>query len=192
MDQGIKSRPKYEKLRRDAAGRFHLLLADQAVIPPDTLDHDSPVGAFDECWTIERHSKAIPEADPNARTHGFRSQEHMLIALRHRLAREHMGLRLYAVGTEPFVWAVHGVGDEQGLGHSEMRLNATGSTARRVYCNHCRTISAGVTTSIFQCTGCNASLFVRDHFSRRLNAFAGIQIDAEVPGDVPPAEELYL
>lgn len=192
MDQDIKSRPKYEKLRRDDSGRFHLLLADRNPVSADAFDRESAVDAFDECWMIEGHSRAMPKPDPAARSHAFRSQEHMLIALRHRLAREHMGLRLYAVGTEPFVWAIHGIGDEHGLGCSEMRVHAAGSAARRVYCNHCRTITMGVTASIFQCSGCNASLFVRDHFSRRLNSFAGIQIDAEVPGDVPPAEELYL
>lgn len=49
----------------------------------------------------------------------------------------------------------------------------------------------GVTTSIVTCTGCGAPLFVRDHFSRRLAAFMGVQVDAEVPGEVPEAEELY-
>ena len=29
------------------------------------------------------------------------------------------------------------------------------------------------------------SLFVRDHFSRRLAAFMGVKVDAEVPGEIP-------
>jgi hypothetical protein len=60
-----------------------------------------------------------------------------------------------------------------------------------VFCNHCRTITEGVTTNVVACAGCNAALFVRDHFSKRLNAFAGVQVDAEAPGEIPAIEELY-
>jgi dimethylamine monooxygenase subunit C len=35
------------------------------------------------------------------------------------------------------------------------------------------------------------NLFVRDHYSRRLGAFQGVCVDAEVPGDVPAVEDLY-
>jgi hypothetical protein len=31
---------------------------------------------------------------------------------------------------------------------------------------------------------------VRDHFSRRLAAFMGVIVDAEVPGEIPAAEAL--
>ena len=102
-----------------------------------------------------------------------------------------MGFRLYAIGTEPFLWTVSNLAQEAGLTREEVRLFARGSAARRVFCNHCRTITPGVTTNIVLCSGCGASLFVRDHFSRRLNAFAGVQVDAEVPGEVPPLEILY-
>jgi hypothetical protein len=32
---------------------------------------------------------------------------------------------------------------------------------------------------------------VRDHYSRRIGAFQGVNVDAEVPGNVPPTQELY-
>jgi hypothetical protein len=56
---------------------------------------------------------------------------------------------------------------------------------------HCRTLNDGVTGNVFACAGCGASLFVRDHFSARLAAFMGVQVDAEAPGEVPPIEPLY-
>ena len=37
----------------------------------------------------------------------------------------------------------------------------------------------------------HVSLFVRDHYSRRLAAFQGVNIDAEDPGLVPPAVERF-
>jgi hypothetical protein len=34
-------------------------------------------------------------------------------------------------------------------------------------------------------------LFVRDHYSRRLAAFQGVNIDAEDKGQIPPAVERF-
>jgi hypothetical protein len=48
-----------------------------------------------------------------------------------------------------------------------------------------------VATNIADCRGCGARLFVRDHFSRRLAAFMGVMVDAEVPGEVPEIEVVY-
>jgi hypothetical protein len=48
----------------------------------------------------------------------------------------------------------------------------------------------GARMTIITCPGCGASLFVRDHFSRRLAAFMGVKVDAEVPGDIPVPELL--
>ena len=161
-------------------------------IPADTFQAGASPDDFDERWSIRRDSTAIPHPDPEVRDHTFRSTEHLLIALRRRLAHERMGLRLYAVGSEPFIWSIYGAGEQAGLGRSEMHLFAVGSTARRVFCNHCRTITVGVTTNVVACSGCGANLFVRDHFSRRLNAYAGVQVDAEMPGEVPDVKEVYL
>lgn len=191
MDQGIKSRPRYARLEIDPSGRRHLLLTEQSVVPHESLAPDCTMAAFCERWTIARHSRAIPGVGAHQTDQAFRSQQHLIIALKRRLAEERMGLRLYAAGTEPFLWTVAGVAAEGGLGCDEMRLFALGNSARRIFCNHCRTITEYVTTNIVACAGCGAQLFVRDHFSRRLNAFAGVQVDAEVPGDVPAIEEIY-
>lgn len=188
IDQGIKSRPLYSPIRRDPAGRLHLLLADLPQLPDGAMA-DDPCD-YDERWFVAAHSRAIPSPTP-ATDQAFRAAQHLLIALRHRLARETMGLRLYAIGREPFLWEVSAVADAAGMSPAEVRLFAHGSAARRVFCNHCRTITQGVTTNIVACAGCGAHLFVRDHFSRRLNAFAGVQVDAEVPGDLPEREILY-
>lgn len=190
-DQGIKSRPRYERLQIDGSGRRHLLVSETGEVPHQALAEGVDASSFSETWLIVGDSRAIPSADGPAGEEKFRSRSHLLLALARRLAEEHMGFRLYVVGTEPFLWEIAGVAEAAGLGREEMRLFASGSAARRIFCNHCRTITPGVTTNIVQCSGCHAHLFVRDHFSRRLNAFAGVQIDAEVPGDIPATEELY-
>jgi hypothetical protein len=190
-DQGIKSRPHYRPLSLDLSGRKHLLVADHADIPNGVFAPDSTLGEFPERWTIEAHSRAIPSPLPGDLVHGFRSQAHLLIALRRRLQHEHMGFRLYAAGTEAFVWDVAGAAEAAGMGKDEYRLFAVGSGARRVFCVHCRTVTPVVTTNLVACAGCGAQLFVRDHFSRRLNAFMGFQIDSEVAGETIPIEVLY-
>ena len=190
-DQGIKSRPRYAPLSRDLSGRAHLLVADHADIAEGAFADGSALADFPERWTIEAHSCAIPSPLPGDLVHGFRSQAHLLIALKRRLRHEHMGLRLYAIGTEAFLWDVAGAAEAAGMGQEEYRLFAAGSNARRVFCVHCRTVTRAVTTNLVTCTGCAAQLFVRDHFSRRLNAFMGFQIDSEVRGETVPVEVLY-
>lgn len=192
-DQGIKSRPRYQPIKLDASGRHHLMVVDGADVPQEALAEGVTPSAF-EVWTVARKS-AVPACAAMDEAAGavrpFRSVAHLFSALEERLARETMGLRLYAVGPEPFLWDAYGIADKAGLGRQEMAFAQTGPKARRIFCVHCRDVMEGVTTSIVTCAGCGASLFVRDHFSRRLAAFMGVQVDAEVPGDVPEAEELY-
>jgi hypothetical protein len=190
-DQGIKSRPIYGPVGLDAAGRRHLLVTDAASVSGDPLRDD--LGAFPEVWTVARDGRSPSSAfmTREASSHVFRSTALLFDALRARLARETMGFRLYAVGSETFLGDVAALGASAGLGRSEMTLGHSGSLARRIYCVHCRTITEGVTTNVFTCSGCGASLFVRDHFSARLAAFMGVQVDAEAPGELPPIETLY-
>lgn len=192
-DQGIKSRPKYQAIAPDPAGRHHLMVVDGAEVPKEALAEGVDPSAF-EVWTVARKSAlpASPAMDEAAGAQRpFRSVAHLFSALEERLARETMGLRFYAAGPEPFLWNACGIAGKAGLGPQEMQFAQVGAKARRIFCVHCRQVMEGVTTSIVPCAGCGAPLFVRDHFSRRLAAFMGVQIDAEVPGEVPEAEELY-
>lgn len=192
-DQGIKSRPKYQSLVPMPSARHHLLVVEGAAVPAEALGEGVDAAAF-EVWTVAGRS-AVPggpmmEGAPGS-VRTFRSVPHLLSALEERLGRETMGLRLYGAGTEPFLWDVFGLAMAAGLGRQETQFAQVGTGARRIYCVHCRTVMEKVTTSIVPCAGCGAPLFVRDHFSRRLSAFMGVQVDAEVPGEVPEAEELY-
>lgn len=194
MDQGIRSRPIYNPIGLDATGRRHLLVADSRTVPDEGLNED--LGVFTEVWTVVHDGRAPRSPFMSGRTegltqHNFRSLTLLFEALRQRLAREEMGFRLYAVGSETFLADVAAIGLEAGLSRSEMALSHAGSRSRRVFCVHCRTMSEGVTTNLFECSGCGVDLFVRDHFSSRLAAFMGVQADAESPGELPPVETLY-
>jgi hypothetical protein len=159
-----KSRPQYAPLRMDRTGLTHLVVTDLADLPPGSFSDD-----------LEDAELVRPSLEE----------------LQTRLARAGIGLRLYAIGTETFLWDVHRIAQAAGLGAGEFFCSHAGSAARRVYCTHCKTMNENTTTSIVTCRGCGAQLSVRDHFSRRLAAFMGVAVDAEVPGEIPAAEVLY-
>ncbi len=107
------------------------------------------------------------------------------------LADAHMGLQIYASGTEGLMGQVQREVIEAGLPHDALQMEHRGSLVRRVQCVHCKGITENVHTDPFKCSHCGLNLFVRDHYSRRLAAFQGVNIDAEDPGSVPPPVERF-
>jgi predicted RNA-binding Zn-ribbon protein involved in translation (DUF1610 family) len=184
-----KSRPVYEKLRIDPAGRAHLIVTDLAAVPEDVFGGDLAFSNI-ETWVVQVIAPGIQAPETNA-VRAFRAVADLFAHLAHRLAREPVGFRLYAAGTEAFLWDTMNIARQTGMGKGEVFLSHAGSLRRRVYCTHCKTMIEDVTTSIVPCPACGANLFVRDHFSRRLAAFMGVKVDAEVPGEVPEAELIF-
>jgi hypothetical protein len=184
----IKSRPIYERLRIDPQGRAHLIVTDLQAIPEDAIEMDLPREDI-ESWVVARTAPGIAASPQGSRA--FRSVADLLSHLSHHLAREPVGLRLYAIGTEAFLWDAANAARSAGLSGEEIFLTRAGSLRRRVYCTHCKSMNEDVTTNIAVCRGCGARLFVRDHFSRRLAAFMGVMVDAEMHGEIPEIEVLY-
>lgn len=178
-----KSRPIYKPFALDLSGREHLAVTDQAELP-DALDL---VLSNISLWNIKTIAPGV-QAPPAGRCRAFRAVPEMLAFLTHYLSRASIGLRLYALGSESFIWDVHNIGSAAGLTSAEMFLTQSGPRRRRVYCCHCKTKIEDVRETIVACPGCGAVLQVRDHFSRRLAAFMGVKVDAEVPGDIPVPE----
>lgn len=178
-----KSRPVYTPFRLDFSGRAHLIVTDQA-LPPEQADLAL---SNIEAWTVQTIAPGI-EAPATENVRAFRAKAALFAHLEHRLANETMGLRLYALGAELFLWDVHNLAAVAGMGRSEIFLTQAGLLTRRVYCTHCKTILEDVSQNVTPCPGCGAQLFVRDHFSRRLAAFMGVKVDAEAPGEIPHPE----
>ena len=111
--------------------------------------------------------------------------------LRKVLADAHMGLQVYLAGTETLIGLAQREVMEAGLPFESVQTEHRGSLSRRVQCVHCKGITENVTTDPFVCSHCGLNLFVRDHYSRRIAAFQGVCIDAEEPGNVPPAVERF-
>ncbi|MGR9348920.1 dimethylamine monooxygenase subunit DmmA family protein (plasmid) [Rhizobium leguminosarum] len=116
----------------------------------------------------------------------------LLFRLKGSLATAHMGTRLYLSGTEGFIGQAMLVALDYGIDHASVITEHRGSLARRVQCVHCKGITDDVSTSPFACSHCGLPLLVRDHYSRRLAAFQGVNIDAEEPGSAPDPEDLFL
>ena len=188
----ILSRPRYAPFELMPAARSHLVIAESVEnlpeLPPRS-DMDTPV----ELWTIVANSGAsgVEHPSQSIMVQRFRSHAHLSDRLGHRLEHESIGLHLYAIGTEAFIWDIAKLARLFGMDRDEYHLSHQGSEKRRVYCVHCRSMNENVRTNIAICGGCGAHLQVRDHFSKRLGAFMGVQADAECPGELPQIEEMY-
>ena len=111
--------------------------------------------------------------------------------LRKVLADGHMGLQVYLAGTEGLIGQGLNEAMAAGIPYRSIQMEHRGSLARRVQCVHCKGITEAVRIDPFACSHCGLHLFVRDHYSRRIAAFQGVNIDAEAPGAVPAAVERF-
>ena len=109
----------------------------------------------------------------------------LLPRLQRVLADAHMGTQFYLAGSEGLIGQAEREIMATGFPFAAIQKEQRGSTLRRVQCVHCKGITENVATDPFQCSHCGLNLFVRDHYSRRLAAFQGVNIDAEDPGQVP-------
>ncbi|PDT26388.1 hypothetical protein CO660_27960 [Rhizobium sp. L9] len=197
---GIKSRPVYRGLTIQPRARRHIFalegegakaLLDQQPALDDTALSRSEIlyvargsqgSGLDE--SLRRLGADMFFTAPTIAT--------LLFRLKGSLATAHMGTRLYISGTEGFIGQAMLVALDYGMDHASIITEHRGSLARRVQCVHCKGITDDVTTSPFACSHCGLTLLVRDHYSRRLAAFQGVNIDAEEPGSAPQPEELFL
>ncbi|MDX2306956.1 MAG: dimethylamine monooxygenase subunit DmmA family protein [Hyphomicrobium sp.] len=196
---GMPSRPVYKGLVPDIHARQNIVAAEgegaRAVLE---LAETTPAGFFDRTILIYvptgSAGQGLEEKLKQLNPQGlwiFPTLATAMFRLKGTLATATMGTRLYATGTEPFIASVIQEAQAVGIDQKSVIQEHRGSAKRRVQCVHCKGMTDDVTTSIVRCAHCGLNLFVRDHFSRRLGAFQGVCVDAEVPGDVPAAETIY-
>jgi len=193
---GIKSRPVYSGLEIDPYARRHLFALGGegalALLEKAELKDAAFRGKTEVLYTADgSHHAAALRGAGLANYWEAPSIATLLTRLQVALSTAHMGLRLYTAGTEGFIGQVMRVGSEAGINFHSIPTEHRGSLARRMSCVHCKGITENVTTNPFTCSHCGLTLLVRDHYSRRLSAFQGVCINAEVPAEVPPVEELY-
>lgn len=180
QDRGdVVSRPVYGTLHADETGRSHVVIADRRA-------HEAlarfVAQATDRCVDLA----TVVLLDDEQAQGGDQDARH----LHEALAQADMGVRLYLLGPEHRIWPLARLARTIGLEGDAIRLWSAGRASRPVFCVHCRTRTTGCTRSVVRCPGCARALGVRDHFSRELGAYLGVQIDAETPGRVPAGEEL--
>ncbi len=200
FEKSIRSRPVYGVLT-PRPGTAHLCVADGEGAGA-ICDLFAKAGPDAPAMLALTHIIYVPGANG---TDDFASLEALGAAQCHRspsfgaaeprlrkvLADAHMGLQVYLAGTESLIGLAQRDVIEAGLPHDAVQTEHRGSLARRVQCVHCKGITENVTTDPFTCSHCGLNLFVRDHYSRRLAAFQGVNIDAEDPGQVPPQVERF-
>ncbi|MBL4813230.1 MAG: hypothetical protein JKX69_12950 [Rhodobacteraceae bacterium] len=194
--KAIFSRPVYTVLER-RVGSHHLMVADAegggALL--DLAKSDSGLMADAHVIYIPKHtgdtySKPLAAFAPGQFYIGS-SYEASVARLRRTLLGAHMGLQVYLAGTEGLMGQVQSEAAQAGISPESIQSEHRGSVARRMQCVHCKGITEDVTVDPFVCGHCGLNLYVRDHYSRRLAAFQGVCVNAEDPGNVPKAKELY-
>jgi dimethylamine monooxygenase subunit C len=194
----IKSRPIYPGLSPDLNARSNLIVCDKAGAAAVAELFSRADSAFAKRATVIL-ADSLTDAEGQTLTHELSpasveilpSLSGGIVRLRRLLETAPMGLRLYAAGSEPLIGFVVQAGADFSIDHLSIRTEHRGSLMRRVQCVHCKGFTENVTTNPVKCAHCGLTLLVRDHYSRRLAAFQGVCIDAEVPGEVPETEALY-
>jgi predicted RNA-binding Zn-ribbon protein involved in translation (DUF1610 family) len=196
---GIKSRPQYQGISVDSPAQRHIfvleaegaraLLEQKGALGSDVLAR-SEILYVARGSAGQSHDQSLAALGADVVWTGP-SIETLLFRLKGLLLTARMGTRLYISGTEGFIGQAMMIALDLGMDQASIKTEHRGSLARRVQCVHCKGITENVTTSPFACSHCGLPLLVRDHYSRRLGAFQGVNVDAEEPGTAPDPEELF-
>lgn len=192
----IKSRPIYGNFEPRPGGA-HLFVADA-----EGAEAIVDLASADAALVSSAHIVYLPKGTGNKYTAMLQSLkparlfigpscDASMSHLRQVLSDSTMGLQVYLSGTEGLMGKASIEVSSAGVPLSAVQTEHRGSVARRMQCVHCKGMTEDVTTDPFVCSHCGLSLFVRDHYSRRLAAFQGVCVDAEEPGNVPASVEIY-
>jgi predicted RNA-binding Zn-ribbon protein involved in translation (DUF1610 family) len=188
----IKSRPVYGTLEA-RPGKHHLMIADAegaeailAIASPDLM-------AKTHIIYLPSGTNLAPKLRDLGAVQFYEGPSYSAAVSRIRrvLQDAHMGLQVYLAGTEGLMGQAQNEAMQAGIPHTAIQTEHRGSVARRMQCVHCKGITEDVEIDPFVCGHCGLSLFVRDHYSRRLAAYQGVCIDAENPGKVPEPKGIY-
>jgi hypothetical protein len=100
------------------------------------------------------------------------------------------GTVCYLFGRESFIWPTITQLLALGLAREQCLAERCGPLVRDVVCSHCKQRMHDVGKNMVICDGCGRLLWNYDHFSTRLGAYMGFEVNAECPNDIPPREDL--
>jgi hypothetical protein len=195
----IKTRPVYAELE-PRPGTAHIVIADGegaeaiAELLAKAPDHSAFLAKTHILYTPGPNGTdqwSAVQAFGAAQSYRAPTIPAMLPRLAKVVSEAHMGAQFYLAGSEGLIGLAEREIMNTGLPVTAIQKDHRGSTVRRVQCVHCKGITENVRTDPFVCSHCGLNLFVRDHYSRRIAAFQGVNIDAEDPGLVPSAVERF-
>lgn len=199
-NSAILSRPRYGTLF-PANALYHLFVADdsggEVII---SLADKAPAGFFSNAEIIYVDTKPAKNQSTwenlNAlgcpRLYTGPTIKAALPRLKASLDRIRMGTQVYVCGSESLLGLATMTAMQAGLDHQALQTEHRGSFNRRMQCVHCKGITENVSTQPANCDHCGLLLLVRDHYSRRVAAYQGVNINAEDPSDVPAKEEVFV
>lgn len=197
--EGIKSRPRYPGLSADSYAKHHIFVADgegaEAILDLFATSGNDIKGrvtvVYAETPPTGSAFTAKLKALPVEVVHAMPTIDTTMTRLGGVLHVARMGTRIYAAGSETLIGLAVQLSQSFGMDPAAVLTEHRGTAARRVQCVHCKGFTEGVTTNIVQCAHCGTQLLVRDHYSRRLAAFQGVCVDAEVAGELPEIVEVF-
>ncbi|NVO28921.1 hypothetical protein HJ526_15935 [Donghicola sp. C2-DW-16] len=189
----IDSRPTYAPLKSHGSAPA-IMVADTngADALLDLMASDSAVTDKAQIVLIAPASDKLARMDLMVKTpvHTTPDLDTAGLLVRQLLSTARMGTQMYLAGSEGMMGALCALATACGLPMDAIQTEHRGTAARRMQCVHCKGITEDVTTDPFECSHCGLTLFVRDHFSRRIGAFQGVCVDAETPGLIPATQEI--
>ena len=197
--EGIKSRPRYPGLSADSYANHHVLVADgdgaQAILDlfANSGADRKGRGTIVYAATVPNSAAFIEKLNslPVEVVHAMPTIDTAMTRLSGVLNVARMGTRIYASGSETLIGLAVQLSQSFGMDPGAVLTEHRGTAARRVQCVHCKGFTEGVTTNVVKCAHCATNLLVRDHYSRRLAAFQGVCVDAEVAGQLPEIVEAF-
>jgi len=200
VDSAILSRPRYGRLQPVDAP-YHVFIADDDggdIVA--SMATKTPEGFFSKAEIIYINSRGQENNATLGKLNALQcprlytgvSINSAIPRMSASLQRIKMGTQLYLCGSESLLGVATMIAMQAGLDHQGLQTQHCGSLARRVQCVHCKGITENITTQPANCEHCALLLLVRDHYSRRVAAFQGVNINAEDPTEMPVKEEIFL
>lgn len=165
----------------DPTGRVHTVIAVGTPDATDTTGSGTAARAVARGW-----AEALAPA--TVLRHDCADVATALAALDIDLATARVGHRVLVAGTADACLAVRAAAVRAGLADDELRFGVVSADERTVWCVHC---SATTTAAVeidedLVCSGCDRTLVVYPHVSRRTGHHLGFMVDAEdQPWEVP-------
>jgi len=135
--EAIASTPVYCSVQI-AAALQHLLIVERAEwLAPEKLS--PPSDSASSLFVYVLGNTIVRSSTPaQYECRSFNDTQSLWAMVEAFLSQARMGLRLYVIGSEPFLWQASMIATRYGVTTDAMQLELAGKPSRNVYCIHCR------------------------------------------------------